>query len=93
MSIRNVETSDALPEGYRGLTVHGLPGHPKTAVGLKGQDIETGKIWNVGIYPDPANPSDSLMILIPNSVPFVQVVTADEWLEELSIESFDEVSA
>jgi hypothetical protein len=46
-----------------------------------------GEIWQASVYPNPDNPSDSLMVLIPNSVPFVWVVSADEWLDELTVDS------
>lgn len=91
MSIRKVEIDASLPEGWRGLTLHGLPGHPKTVAGLEGRDVVTGEVWRASVYPDPANPTDSIMVLVPNSVPFVRVVSADEWLEELTADFFDEM--
>jgi hypothetical protein len=43
-------------------------------------------MWRASIYPDPANPTDSLMVLVPNSVPSVRVVSADEFVEEWAAE-------
>ncbi len=79
-----MQTYTFIPESYYGLTLGGLPGHPKTAVALGGRDEVTGEWWQAPIEPDPDNPVYSLLILVPWSVPFTRVLTADEFLEAVA---------
>lgn len=78
-----MSTPGALPDGYYQMTLHGLPGHPKTIAGLEGRDIETGEMWQSSVWVNPEHPVDSLPVLIPYSVPFTRVISADEMLDEV----------